>query len=129
MDVGVTTANGTGYVVGEGLPVPLSRIELAKQMLEPVTAAALIVVSDALMNNLTSPGQMFFSSILQAALGNVVDEKFFEIIDAGTDATVFTSSGDTADDILTDLRTALNAVNSIGVAELFGSQAWMWRRG
>ena len=116
--IGVTTANATAFIVGEGLPVPLSQITLEKQTLEPVTAAALMVLSQELALNLTGPAQIFVNSSLLGGVSAVVDEKFFEIIDDGAER-VFNASGQDEDDILTDLRTALDAVNSVGSARLF----------
>jgi hypothetical protein len=116
----VTTAAASGWILGEGKPVPLSRLSLANQMLLPVRAAALIVLSDALIRDTSTSGQSFFAKELRNAVGEVVDQKLFElIIDDATDAEVITSGGDDIDAILTDLRSALTAVTTGGNSALY----------
>ena len=109
--IATTTASASAWIIGEGKPVPLSRLSLANQMLTPVRAAALIVMTDALIRDTSAAAQSFFAKELRNAVGLVVDQRLFDlIIDEATDAEIVTSSGDDAAAILTDLRAALMAV-------------------
>ncbi len=115
-----TTASASAWVLGEGRPAPLSRLSLANQMLLPVRAAALIVMTDALIRDTSASGQSFFAKELRNAVGEVVDQKFFEIIiDDTTDAEVIPSTGDDIEAVLIDLRSALAAVTTGGNSALY----------
>ncbi len=118
--VAITTAAATGWIIGEGKPVPLSRLSLANAMLTPVRAAALIVVTDELARDVSASGQTLFSRELKGAVSDAVDQKFFEIIiDDTTDAEVIPSTGDDIEAILIDLRSALAAVTTGGNSALY----------
>ncbi len=66
--VAITTATASGWIVGEGKPVPLSRLSLQNQLLQPHRAAALIVVTDELVGDVSAAGQALFVRELEAQL-------------------------------------------------------------
>jgi hypothetical protein len=118
--VAVTTAAASGWIIGEGKPVPLSRLSLANAMLVPIRAAALIVVSDELARDVSAAGQVLLGRELKGAVADAVDQKLFDIIvDEATDAEIIESTGDGVDAILTDLRSALAAVSTGGNSQLY----------
>ncbi len=118
--VAITTAAASGWIIGEGKPVPLSRLSLANAMLTPNRAAALLVVTDELARDVSASGQALFSRELRGAVSDAVDQKFFEIIiDDATDAEVIESTGDDIEAILIDLRSALAAVTTGGNSALY----------
>lgn len=115
-----STAGATGWIVGESAPTPLSKMTIgATGLLDPVLAAALIVMSDELVRLATASGQALFNRALRGVLASVVDQKFLEIVLSGVSAVG--SAGNTATDALADLRGALTAVDCKGSPSL----AWV----
>ncbi len=107
--VGVTSANATGFIMGQGKPRPLSRLRLANHFLEPVTAAALIVASDELIKNITPAGQTLFNNLMRQAVAAVVDQKFFDLIIDG-DTPIIQSLGPDDAAVMSDMRSLLSGV-------------------
>jgi hypothetical protein len=110
--VGMVTSSPTAGVVAEGAGIPVSRVTLNNVLLQPIKAAALIVVTNELLLNVSAAGQACFSRELQSVVAAAVDTAFVDVIDTGT--TPITSTGPNK-----DLRAALTAVNSAGIARLY----------
>jgi len=116
--VGITTVPVTGSVVGEGDAVPMSPLTLQNVQLQPVKASSLIVVTDELLRDVSAAGQAALSRALIGAVSDAVDAAFLSII-VSTATTSNSSTGATALNAKTDLRTALLAVNTVGAAKLY----------
>jgi hypothetical protein len=112
--VGIVSGSAAGWIVGEGKPVPLSKLTLKNGVLEPVRAAAQIVLTDELWRNVSTAGQLVVGRELKQSLGDAVDRTFVDlIVDPSTDGSaVFDSSGPDTEDVYADLRRALFAVGS-----------------
>ncbi|WP_091948196.1 phage major capsid protein [Phyllobacterium sp. YR620] len=110
--IALTTISATGWIIGESQPMPLSEMNFAGKSLEPIHAAALVVVTAELVQSTTAAGQSLLASELKGAVADVVDEKLFDI--ALTGITPVASSGSTAAAIAADLRKLLMAVNVVG---------------
>jgi hypothetical protein len=113
----ITVTPASGAIVNEGWAVPLGKVRLGNISLEPVKAAALIVVTNELLANVGAAGQQLFNSALAGAVSDVVDGAFLSMV-AGT-GTTSPSSGTSAVDAKADLRAALLSVNTFGAARLF----------
>jgi HK97 family phage major capsid protein len=74
--VGLVTLGATGYLVGAGKPVPLSRLALANNVLTPDTIGAMLVTSDEVINDVSAAGMDLFNSELKAAVGVEADVLF-----------------------------------------------------
>jgi hypothetical protein len=108
----MVTSSPTAGVVAEGAGIPVSRVVLNNVVLAPIKAAALIVVTTELLLDVGAAGQACFSRELQSVVAAAVDTAFVDVIDTGT--TPITSTGPNK-----DLRAALTAVNSAGIARLY----------
>ena len=75
--LGILTTNATAWIVGAGKPIPLSKLAFAAgPSLDPIRAAALIVVTDELLRS-TAPGaEASFNRELRGAVADVVDNTF-----------------------------------------------------
>ena len=78
--VGIVSGGATGWIIGEGKPARLSKLMLRNGVLEPVRAAAMVVMTDELWRNVSTAGQTTFAKELKGAVGQVVDAKFLELI-------------------------------------------------
>jgi hypothetical protein len=78
--LGVVTQGLTGSVIGEGKPVPLSRLTVDNSDLEPVKCAAMLAGSETFFTNVSTAGQALFNAQLRSAISAVVDEKFLDMI-------------------------------------------------
>ena len=119
--VGIVSGGATGWIIGEGKPARLSKLMLRNGVLEPVRAAAMVVMTDELWRNVSTAGQTTFAKELKGAVGQVVDAKFLELIfESSTDGSeTISSAGADNDDVLTDLRAALLAVGSTSTSALY----------
>lgn len=109
---GVITSAPSAGVVAEGAAIPVSKVVLNNVTLLPIKVAAMMVVTNELLLNVSAAGQACFSRELQSVVAAAVDTAFVDVIDTGT--TPITSTGPNK-----DLRTALTAVNSAGIARLY----------
>ena len=110
--VGMVTSSPTAGVVAEGAAIPVSRVTLNNVVLEPIKCASMVVCTNELLLNTSAAGQACFSRELQSVVAAAVDTNFVDIVDTGT--TPITSTGPNK-----DLRAALTAVNSAGIARLY----------
>jgi hypothetical protein len=115
--VGIATVPATGAVVPEGAAVGLSKLTLTNFVLEPMKAAALTVISDELLRDVSAAGQQLFARELQSAVGDAVDTAF--LTEAITGATSIAATATTAVAAQKDFRSALLAVNTVGNARLY----------
>jgi HK97 family phage major capsid protein len=116
--VGITVQPVTASVVGEGHATPVSPLQLHNIRLTPIKTAAMLVVTDELLQNVSGSGQQALNRAVLGAISDAVDSAFLGLITSiGT--TVITSSGSTAANAKTDLKSALQAVNTVGPAKLY----------
>ena len=114
--VGLLTSSPTAAVRTDGAAIPVSRIVISNdQVLEPIEIGSMIVMSDTLLNDISSAGQQLLNRELRSLIGAAVDTVVFDrLVGEDTDALTFASSGVTAADCMADLRQAMMATNSIG---------------
>ncbi len=118
--VGFTSANATGWVVGEGKPKPLSSITLTSQILTPTKVAALVTLTEEAVRDVGAAGQAFFTRELRGAVSDTVDAKFFEILSDGlSTGSLIPSAGNDVTAIKADLRAAMMAITTGGNSALF----------
>lgn len=117
--VGLMTSGASGWIVGEGQPTPLTKLQLANQLLEPVRAAALMVTTDELVRDVSAAGQTLFARELRGAVADVVDARFFDILGSVSTDVAIQSAGNDEDAIRLDLQAALLAVTTSGNSALF----------
>jgi hypothetical protein len=116
--IGAATGAPTGYIIGEGQPVPVSRLTLENNWLAEVLANAVIVVTDELVRNITPAGQILFNRLLREAVAAVIDRQFLALV-TDSDTPVIDSLGPDSDAIMPDLRALLGAVNSGATPSLY----------
>ncbi|MGQ7793753.1 phage major capsid protein [Faunimonas sp. B44] len=105
-----TTARATAFVSGEGSATPISRLEIAGDLVDLQRAAGFIILSRELLESAGSAAEAFLSRELRRAMAAVVDEGLLNtIVDSGTAA--FPSAGADADAALEDIRGLAEAVN------------------
>ncbi len=113
--IGIATADASGFIVGEGNPVPVSRLDVTKAQLQPFKAAALIVMTEELLEATTS--EKHISRELRRGVTAAVDGKFFsEMVDGSTPT--ITSTGSDADAVVLDLRALIEAINPTSESRL-----------
>ncbi len=116
--VGISSTPATGSIVAEGDAVPLSPVSMQTIRVPGRKAASLIVLTDTLLNDVSSGGQQLLNRELVAAVSAAVDGAFLDMI-TSTGTTSNASSGNTADDAWSDLRVAMSAVSATGNARLY----------
>ncbi|ESQ76915.1 phage major capsid protein [Asticcacaulis sp. YBE204] len=115
--LGVTTMNATGWIVGEGQPIPLSTITLSSPELTPVKACAMLVASDELIRSSSTEALNTINAELRIAVSTVVDQKFWELI-MPSPTFADASSGNTEANARDDVKALLAAVNTTGAGYL-----------
>lgn len=118
---GVITTGATGYISTEALPAPISAVAVANGTLTEHTAIAIMVASEELIRGTEPSGQTLFSRELTNAIAAAVDAKMMAILLTGVSATA--TAGTSFTNAVTDLRTALAGVSTIG-----GKLAWILAR-
>jgi capsid protein len=116
--VAVTTRAAIGYVVGEGRALPLSPVEMRNVTLVPARCAALVVVSDTQLRDLSSGGQAALNRTIRDAVARVIDSAFIDMI-VSTGTPSFPASGSTASACWSDLRQALLEVSASGTGQIY----------
>lgn len=111
------TSGGDGYWVGEGAGKPLTKLDFARQVLEPTKVANIAVVTEETLRNSSPSAEMIVRDQLAAALRERLDIDFINPAKAAVagvspasilnGATTSASSGNTADDVRADIRTLL----------------------
>lgn len=105
----VVAADATGYVVGEGMPIPISAMALSGRMLEQHKATGMVVVTKELVRSVSPAARALLDGSLKAAVSFALDAKFIDLITSGI--TPLPASGATAAAALSDLRALLDIVN------------------
>lgn len=115
--VATVTVGASAYSVGEGQPVPLSKLTLTGQQLSQERVAALCVVSDEIARSDDHGALIVVQNELRKAVASVVDQRFFDIlIDSSTPS--FTSVGSDRAAFRQDMRSVLDATNTRGADDL-----------
>jgi len=105
----VVAADATAYVVGEGMPIPISAMALSGRMLEQQKAAGMVVVTNEVVRSVSPAARSLLDGSLKAAVSFALDAKFIDLITDGI--TPLPASGVTAAAALSDLRELLDIVN------------------
>lgn len=118
--LGVVAADASGWIEGEGLPVPVSTMTLAEPLISPRKACAMLVVSDEVARSNAEAALTLVDEELRRAVSATVDTAFWDlVIDTGTPSTP--SSGNDAAAMKADLKALLDSVNVTGAGKL----AWV----
>ncbi|MBD8065638.1 hypothetical protein IC608_09130 [Devosia sp. PTR5] len=97
----------TGWIVGEGQPIPVTSAGFDRTYLEPIKAASLAVVTRELLK--AGSAEAILTRALRLAVGAAVDTEFFAHAIDG-DTTAIPSTGGDLDSIAADLKALLDAV-------------------
>jgi len=116
--VGIVAAGATGYLVGESAARPLSKLQLANRKLLGHTAAALLVASQEVLNDVSAAGQNLFNAELRAAMGVEVDKIFFDCL-TSTGLEQIPAAGVTAETLRAAFFNALASVNPAQRSRLY----------
>ncbi|MDV4163099.1 phage major capsid protein [Rhizobium leguminosarum] len=119
--LGILSLGATAYIVGEGQPKPLSRLTLSNPALPVRKAAAIIVVGDQVADDMGPAAQSLITLELRAAVADVVDQEFFDIIMPGAPSTP--ASGTGSDAMAADLRLLLGQISTTGAGALVWAAA------
>jgi hypothetical protein len=111
--IAAQVSNVTGRIVRPGAPKPVSRLDLAGSVLEPIKAIGQIVLTEELLNAAGPGAEATFNRMLRAAVGHVVDSEFLAIAGLNVAATNATA------DPLADLKALLDAVNVEGIGSMY----------
>ncbi len=115
--IGWTTASATGFVVGEGAAVPVSRVAIEAGGILRQKANALIVMTPAMLRSAGIRGEALIARELRRGVSHAVDSEFLAlVIDSGT--TALTSTGNMAVDAAADLAALLSAVEPTAESRL-----------
>jgi HK97 family phage major capsid protein len=117
--VGISTAAGSGYWVGEGKPKPLTSFNFNKTTLAPLKCANIVVLTEELLRRSDSAAESMVRDEMRNALVALIDESFIDPANAGsagvepasiTNAAVNGAASGTgdADDIRADIRSLFN---------------------
>lgn len=115
--LGVVSASASGYILGEGKPVPISSLTMSGPEIAPLTAAAFIVVSAEVARSMGAAAMALVDNEVRKAATAVVDAKFLALVSAGAPSTA--SGGNTLAKLKSDLKVLLDAVNKTGAGQLF----------
>lgn len=115
--IGVVSSGPVGHTPAEGKPLPVSKMTLSKSALQPIRAAAAVVVSQEVAADQSAASHTLVDQELRNAVSDAVDVEFFNrIVDSGT--TVISSAG--PDSFVADVRGLL-----AGVATGAGSRLYL----
>ena len=113
--IGAQTSGGEGYWVGEGRAKPLTRFDGEVSKLDLLKVANIAVVTEELLRKSTLGAERFLRDQLVAALASRLDRDFVDPAKAAAagispasitnGVTPLASSGGTADNIRTDIKT------------------------
>lgn len=116
--LGISTASGSGYWVGEGKPKPLTSFNFDKTNLKPLKAANIVVLTEELLLRASASAETLVRDEMANALIQLVDTSFITPTNAGSAnvepasiangaiAIAASGTGD-ADDIRLDIRNLL----------------------
>lgn len=115
--IAATVLGATGSAVEENAPKPVSRLTLAGPQLELRKAVSIVVVSDDLMRSAEPGADAFIAAELRGSVATATDAAFVAGLAIG--APTFASSGNSAANILADIRTLLGAVRTGATSRLY----------
>lgn len=117
--LGISTAAGSGYWVGEGQPKPLTSFNFDKTTLTPLKCANIVVLTEELLRRESYSAETLVRDEMVGALVQLIDTAFIDPTNSGTANvkpasiangvahSTATGTGD-ADDIRSDLRSLIN---------------------
>lgn len=118
--MGSATAGSTGYWVGQGLPVPMSKLTTSSQTLGMTKAAGLVALDEELVRSSSPSAELLVRDDLGNAIIQVVDTQFIDPNQGGVanvspasvlyGVTPITPSGTNAAAIATDIKAAFAAM-------------------
>jgi hypothetical protein len=106
--VAIQTADATGWIVGAGKPVPLSKLALTNATVEPIKAAAMVVTTEELLRDASPGAESAFNRALRAAVVDTVDRTALAALASGIVPSTASANP------MTDLRAMLDIVNLTG---------------
>jgi HK97 family phage major capsid protein len=115
--VAIVSLGASAYVVGEGAPTGLTSLALDGRSLAEYKTAAILVVSDELLQATSVESAQLFRNELSTAVASVTDEKFVALVTSGL--TPIASSGVDLASIWTDLGNLFHAVDTGAGSKLF----------
>ena len=108
------TTGGSGFWVGEGKAKPLTALDFSRTTLEPLKVANIAVITEEVLMSSSPSADMIVRDSLAAALLSRLDTDFVDPTKAASAGvspasityglSAITSSGNTADDIRTDMK-------------------------
>jgi hypothetical protein len=101
----IATADATGWIVGAGKPVPLSKLALANATIEPTKCCALVCTTQELLRDASPGAESAFNRALRGAVADVVDRTALSTLAAGILPSTATANP------MSDLLGLLNVVN------------------
>jgi len=111
----LAVANADAWIKMEGLPVPVSELDLDAGGIDVVTAASIIVLSKSLVESTSSGAQALMMRELRNAVSKAVDAEFLNLItDSSTPGLVSSGVNDAA--VRADILALLAEVN-VGASE------------
>ena len=116
--IGAVALGISAYAVGEGKAMPLSRLSLRNPELTPHKVAAMVAFSTEVAKSSDPAALALIDTELRNAVATVLDADFFNLL-TDTSMSSTHSIGNTVDDVRSDLKTLLDAVNACGVGQLF----------
>lgn len=116
--LGISTAAGSGYWVGEGKPKPLTSFNFNKTTLAPLKAANIVVLTEELLMRAATSAEQLVRDEMVNALVELVDVSFIDSTNAGSAGVepasiangvinIAASGTGDADDIRLDIRNLL----------------------
>ncbi len=115
---GAASAPLIGSVIDEGRPVPLSSLQLASEILEPIKVGAMVVCSDDVWRDASPAGLALVTKLLADAVAKAVDEAFFLLTNDLTPV-IFNADGNDLVAVRMALRLALDTVHSRAGGRLY----------
>lgn len=107
-----------GDIIDQGKPIPLSPIALDGDILQPIKAAAMLVMTDQAWRDASEAGLSLITQLLADSIAKSVDTSFFALVNDLSPIT-FAADGDDPDAIRAGLRQLLTAVHSRAGGRLF----------
>jgi HK97 family phage major capsid protein len=117
--LGISTAAGNGYWVGEGKPKPLTSFNFDKTTLAPLKCANIVVLTEELLRRESYSAETLVRDEMRNALVQLIDTDFLDPSNSGTSGVkpasitngaphgAASGTGD-ADDVRADLRSLIN---------------------
>jgi HK97 family phage major capsid protein len=116
--LGISTASGSGYWVGEGKPKPLTSFNFDKTTLAPLKCANIVVLTEDLLRRASTSAETLVRDEMANALVALMDDSFIDPTNAGSAGvepasiangaiSIAASGTGDADDVRQDIRNLL----------------------